>query len=141
MEINVSKYGLSSFNYVLFKITFVIATDTKEGQNYVIPAGMHHYKFNFKLPEHAIPSSYEGVCGAVRYWLKLAIHRSSLLHAEKDRYKPITVLDYIDVNAAAFRVSLNSQVTKRNVKIPSVEVICFMLMFTSNTNFAVQTKC
>ena len=126
MEINVSKYGLSSFNYVLFKITFVIATDTKEGQNYVIPAGMHHYKFNFKLPEHAIPSSYEGVCGAVRYWLKLAIHRSSLLHAEKARYKPITVLDYIDVNAAAFRVSLNSQVTKRNVKIPSAEVICFM---------------
>ena len=52
-----------------------------------------------------MPSSDEGVCGAVRYWLKLAIHRSSLLHAEKDRYKPITVLDYIDVNAAAYKVS------------------------------------
>ena len=112
-KINVSKYALSSFNYVFVKITFLIATDTKEGQNYVIPAGMHHYKFNFKLPEHAIPSSYEGVCGAVRYWLKLAIHRSSLLHAEQDRYKPITVLDYIDVNAATFRVSLNLQVTKK----------------------------
>ena len=111
-EINVPKGTLSSFNYALVKITFLIATDTKEGQNYVIPAGMHHYRFNFMLPEHALPSSYEGVCGAVRYWLKLAMHRSSLLHAEKDRYKPITVLDYIDVNAAAFRVSLNSQVTK-----------------------------
>ena len=112
-KINASKYALSSFNYVLVKTTFLIVTDTKEGQNYVIPAGMHHYKFNFKLPEHAIPSSYEGVCGAVRYWLKLSIHRSSLLHAEKARYKPITVLDYIDVNAAAFRVSLNLQVTKK----------------------------
>ena len=126
-KINASKYALSSFNYVLVKITFLIATDTKDGQNYVIPAGMHHYKFNFKLPEHAIPSSYEGVCGAVRYWLKLAIHRSSLLHAEKARYKPITVLDYIDVNAAAFRVSLNSQAWNNDhVRIPSAEVICLM---------------
>ena len=134
------KIWLVQFNYVLVKITFLIATDTKEGQNYVVPAVMHHYKFNFKLPEHAIPSSYEGVCGAVRYWLKLAIHRSSLLHAEKARYKPITVLDYIDVNAAAFRVSLNLQVTKRNVKILSAEVICFMKMLTPNTNFVIQTN-
>ena len=76
----------------------------EDGPNPTVEAGVHKYRFSFKLPASGLPSSYEGRYGAVRYWLRLQIDRP-ILRFNIDRYKVITVLDHIDVNTPELNVS------------------------------------
>ena len=82
----------------------LLFTGGDNGPNHTIAAGVHQYRFSFRLPTEFLPSSYEGEYGAIRYWLALQIDRP-LLRFNIDRFKIITVLDHIDVNAPEFSVS------------------------------------
>ena len=81
------------------------STENESGPNPTVAAGVHQYRFRFRLPEHSLPSSYEGEYGAIRYWLAFQIDRP-LLRFNTERFKTITVLDHIDVNAPEYCVSL-----------------------------------
>lgn len=83
----------------------------EDGPNPTVEAGVHKYRFSFKIPENGVPSSYEGEYGAVRYWLRIQIDRP-ILRFNIDRYKVITVLDHVDVNTP----ELNKFVGRRTEK-------------------------
>ncbi|KAK3589676.1 hypothetical protein CHS0354_015182 [Potamilus streckersoni] len=74
----------------------------ESGPDVTLPVGRHTYTFQFLLPSGPLPSSFEGYYGSIRYWLKLEIDRP-LFRFNVRRFKPITVLDKIDINATYFQ--------------------------------------
>ncbi|XP_064605855.1 uncharacterized protein LOC135470746 [Liolophura sinensis] len=71
---------------------------SKNGPKSELPPGTHRWKFNFKLPQRPLPSSFEGEHGAIRYWLKIEIHKP-FPWPNFRRYRCITVLDDLNLNA------------------------------------------
>ena len=82
-------------------------TENERGPTPTVEAGVHQYRFSFRLPDHSLPSSYEGEYGAIRYWVALQIDRH-WLRFNIDRFKTITVVDHIDINAPEYCVSSSS---------------------------------
>ncbi len=68
------------------------------GDNHVLPAGYYQYPFQFQLAQ-GLPSSFEGVHGHVRYYLRSNIDKPwKFDHVTK---KPFTVISYVDLNQIA----------------------------------------
>ncbi|KAL3847674.1 hypothetical protein ACJMK2_018573 [Sinanodonta woodiana] len=88
----------------------------ESGPDVTLPAGRHAYEFRFVLPTGALPSSFEGYYGSIRYWLMLEIDRP-LFRFNVRRYKPITVLDKIDTNAAYFQNPCQAETSAKISKV------------------------
>lgn len=39
----------------------------------IMPRGNHRYHFQFKLPESALPSSFESKIGTIRYYIRMTM--------------------------------------------------------------------
>jgi len=64
-------------------------------------AGRFDYKFNFQLPSAALPSSYEGYYGHVRYHIKSTICTGPLSFDSKT-LRPLIVNEVIDTNDSKY---------------------------------------
>lgn len=82
------------------------------GPHHELPAGNHNMKFKFTIPIQKMPSSYEGVKGAIRYWLQLVIERP--VPPDIVRYKCFTYLDEININELQYTSPL-SKIGKKKV--------------------------
>ena len=52
---------------------FVIADKNEDGGIPIMPRGNHKYKFQFKLPESALPCSFESKIGTIRYYIRMSL--------------------------------------------------------------------
>ena len=61
-----------------------------------LPPGNYEWPFSFQLPSVALPTSYEGYCGNIRYWLEARMDRPwKFDHVTKFAF---TVLERVDLN-------------------------------------------
>uniref|UniRef100_A0A8C4N206 Arrestin domain containing 2 n=1 Tax=Eptatretus burgeri TaxID=7764 RepID=A0A8C4N206_EPTBU len=70
--------------------------DRSDEQLLVLPSGRHEFDFSFVLPAGALPNSFEGKYGWVRYWVKAKLFCPWSL-ARRARAE-ITVLESVDLN-------------------------------------------
>ncbi|XP_067652787.1 arrestin domain-containing protein 3-like [Haliotis asinina] len=85
------------------------------GSNHILTAGQHNYRFNFKIPRKNLPSSFEGKCGAIRYWVQVEIVMT-FPNVNQWRYHGITILDDINVNHSEYQASVECQAQKQVFK-------------------------
>ena len=74
------------------------------GDSLMHPQGTHMHEFSFQLPQ-ALPSSFEGAHGYVRYWAKATMDRPWKF--DHDTKTAFTVISHLDLNdyADQLRVS------------------------------------
>ncbi|XP_077965919.1 arrestin domain-containing protein 3-like [Styela clava] len=76
-----------------FHFTF----DVFAGSDHDIQAGQHRYPFQFQLKQ-ALPTSFEGNYGHVRYSIKAVVEYPGILSSRDKCLSAFTVLDTVDLN-------------------------------------------
>ena len=61
------------FSMISMKICVTADEDTNQGAP-ILSRGRHRYPFHFKLPDSALPCSFESKIGNVRYYIKVAVN-------------------------------------------------------------------
>ena len=120
----------------LLRCSFYLFSVGEDGPNPTISAGVHKYRFSFKLPDNGLPSSYEGKYGAIRYRIQLQIDRP-LFRFNVDRFKTITILDDINVNAPEFCVSY---IIQTDVSLTIFIDKCSFVQFRTGAKMLFDTK-
>jgi len=72
-------------------------TETEMEDSLLLPAGVHSFPFQYKLPSDLPASSFEGRWGQVRYTVKAVLQRPWKFDIERERdFVVMTVLDLND---------------------------------------------
>ena len=59
---------------IIFLLQCMLISDKHEdGGIPIMPRGNHRYHFQFKLPESALPSSFESKIGTIRYYIRMTM--------------------------------------------------------------------
>lgn len=73
----------------------------------MLPMGEHVMSFSFQLPSSALPSSFEGKLGHIRYWLEATVDRPWRFDYKTKR--AFTVHEIIDVNLPQMKVPIDAE--------------------------------
>lgn len=70
-----------------------------------LQTGNYKYPFQFPLPPHDLPTSFEGSSGSVRYWLDAVLDRGSWktdIHIQK----PLFIVEQLEIRDPTLFVSI-----------------------------------
>ena len=100
--------------YSLFTVNFLPVNE--DGLHHTLTAGVHRWRFAFRLPAESLPSSFEGEHGAIRWFLKVEVDKP-FPSINSKWYRTFTVLSRLDMNEPVYQVSQQPvyQVSRRPI--------------------------
>ena len=89
-----------------------------------MPRGYHRFRFEFKLPEYALPCSFESKMGTIRYYLRVIF---DILYASTPQgLKYFTVIGpHLDCMDDKYLVSRSGRHTRNTARIIALAVAAF----------------
>lgn len=91
----------------------------QSGNDVRLLPGNYSFPFQFPLPPHSLPTSFEGPYGSVRYWLQAVVDRPWRTNLQIT--SPLCIVERVQIRDPALMVSL------RIIILKSV-ISCFNLL-------------
>lgn len=91
--------------YQFFSFSFI--GPFQSGSDSTLQPGNYSFPFQFSLPPHSLPTSFEGVYGNIRYWLHAVVDRPWRKNLQVD--SPIFIVERVQIRDPTLLVSLKRQ--------------------------------
>ena len=87
-------------------ILIYILSGPQSGNDVRLLPGNYAFPFQFPLPPHSLPTSFEGPYGSVRYWLQAVVDRPWRTNLQIT--SPLCIVERVQIRDPALMVSLRN---------------------------------